>query len=80
MSMRYDFPKKLEIDIQSSQLIPNEIIMDKYIALAPINYDSEYESGDNYTKTANYTKFNSTVFLVSCVSDSSNDGHYLNYY
>ena len=73
MSIQYNFPKKL----QSSQLIPNEIIMDKYIALAPINYDNELETEES-TKTPSYTKINSTLYLVSCISDTSND-HYFNY-
>ena len=77
MSIRYNLPKKLETNIQNTQLIPNEIVMDKYIALAPINYDNELES-EEYIKTGSYTKLNSTLFLVSCVSDKSND-YYFNY-
>ena len=73
MSIQYNFPKKL----LNTQLIPNEIIMDKYIALAPINYDNELETEES-TKTPSYTKLNSTLYLVSCISDTSND-HYFKY-
>lgn len=75
MSRKYNFPKKLEIDIIKGPSIPNKILNDKNVALAPIDYDNDKDVLENEEniKTSNCTKFSSTVFLISCITDSSYD-------
>lgn len=74
MSKQLENPKKLEISISLQSSISNEMIFDKSLALAPINYeDIEKENKCNYP--SHCTKYSSNIFIISNATDSSIDSY-----
>lgn len=75
MSSRLSIPKKLDINISHYSLLSNEIVFDKYLALAPINYEDSDKKSDIISKEfSNHpkcTKYGSNIYIISNITESS---------